>query len=123
MIAQGHEEPTGQAKVTPAFNLPSKYVIHTVGPIANGFPTDLHRQELASCYTHCLAAAAAQGCQSIAFCCISTGVFGFPQQEAAQIAIHTVRSWLDEHPEYPLHVIFNVFGEKDEAIYQTLLGY
>ena len=122
MQEQGHDEPTGQAKVTPAYNLPSKRVIHTVGPIANGQPTDEHRTQLASCYTNCLDAAAAEGMNSIAFCCISTGVFGFPQHDAAEIAIRTVRAWLDAH-DRDMTVVFNVFGEKSEQIYQQLLGF
>lgn len=121
MDAQCHEEPTGQAKVTPAYNLPAKRVIHTVGPIANGRPTDLHRKQLASCYTSCLDAAAAEGLGSVAFCCISTGVFGFPQQEAAEIAVRTVRAWLDD-TRLDMRVVFNVFGSADEGIYQDLLG-
>ncbi len=121
MAEQGHEEPTGQAKVTPAYNLPSKRIIHTVGPIANGNPTDEHRAQLASCYESCLDAAAAEGLSSIAFCCISTGVFGFPQREAAEIAVRTVRDWLDAHGS-DITVVFNVFGEKDEQIYRELLS-
>ena len=120
MEAQGHEEPTGAAKITPAYNLPSKHVIHTVGPIANGRPTDLHREQLASCYRSCLDLAAARGLRSIAFCCISTGVFGFPQQEAAEIAVNTVREWLDAHGS-SIAVVFNVFSPEDEAIYRCLL--
>ena len=122
MEAQGHEEPTGQVKVTPAFNLPAMRVMHTVGPIANGRPSDLHREQLASCYTSCLDAAADENLQSIAFCCISTGVFGFPQQEAAEIAVRTTRSWLEEHGS-SIDVIFNVFGRRNEEIYQDLLGF
>ena len=122
MQEQGHDEPTGQAKVTPAYNLPAKRVIHTVGPIANGHPSDEHRAQLASCYANCLDAAAAEGMNSIAFCCISTGVFGFPQHEAAEIAIRTVRAWLDAH-DRDMTVVFNVFGEKSEQIYQQLLGF
>ncbi len=121
MEAQGHEEPTGRAKVTPAYNLPAKRVIHTVGPIANGMPTARHRVELASSYVSCLDAAAAEGLDSIAFCCISTGVFGFPQREAAQIAVRTVRKWLDDN-QSGIVVAFNVFLEADEAIYAELLG-
>ena len=121
MGAQGREEPTGLAKATGAYNLPSKRVIHTVGPIADGHPTDLHREQLASCYTSCLDLAASEGLRSVAFCCISTGVFGFPQQEAAQIAVKTVRTWLDRTGS-DLTVVFNVFGEEDEQIYQNLLG-
>lgn len=121
MAAQGHEEPTGQAKVTPAYNLPARFVIHTVGPIANGHPTALHRTQLAQCYRACLSAAAEHGCRTLAFCCISTGVFGFPQQEAANIAVNTVRAWLGEHPNTNLHVIFNVFSAEDETVYRELL--
>lgn len=121
MAEQGHEEPTGQAKVTDAYNLPSRRVIHTVGPIANGYPTPRHRVQLASCYRSCLDAAAKEGLGSIAFCCISTGIFGFPQREAAQIAVRTVSAWLDEH-DVDMTVVFNVFGEDDERIYRELLN-
>jgi len=121
MDAQGGEEPTGQAKVTSAYNLPARRIIHTVGPIANGCPTARHRAELASCYRSCLDAAAAEGLRSIAFCCISTGIFGFPQKEAAAIAVRTVRAWLAETGA-DMVVVFNVFGEKDERLYRDLLG-
>lgn len=122
MQVQGHPEPTAQAKVTDAFNLPARRVIHTVGPIANGRPTDTHRRQLAECYRMCLDAAAEAELASIAFCCISTGVFGFPQAEAASIAVRTVRAWLDEHSDVPMTVVFNVFGEADERLYRPLLG-
>ena len=121
MTAQGHEEGTGLAKVTPAYNLPSRYVIHTVGPIAQGHPTVRHRLQLAECYRSCLDAAAALGLASVAFCCISTGIFGFPQAEAAGIAVRTVREWLDGHEDVGITVVFNVFGETDEAIYRSIL--
>ena len=121
MEAQGHDEPTGAAKMTGAYNLPSGHVIHTVGPIANGRPTDVHREQLASCYRSCLDLAAGRGLRTIAFCCISTGVFGFPQREAAGIAVRTVRAWLDAHPG-DMTVVFNVFGRADEQLYQALLG-
>ena len=121
MEAQGHEEPTGTAKITDAYNLPASHVIHTVGPIANGHPTDLHREQLASCYSSCLDLAASEGLRSIAFCCISTGIFGFPQEEAAGIAVQTVRRWLDEN-DLDMTVVFNVFSGDDEAIYRKLLG-
>ena len=120
MEAQGHEEPTGTAKITGAYNLPAKHVIHTVGPIANGHPTDLHREQLASCYRSCLDLAAQNRLRFIAFCCISTGVFGFPQEEAAQIAVKTVREWLDEH-ESDMLVVFNVLGKLDETLYRKSL--
>lgn len=120
MEEQGYEEPTGSAKVTAAYNLPAEFVIHTVGPIANGHPTETDCELLAKCYRSCLDAAKQIGCNSIAFCCISTGVFGFPQKEAAEIAVKTVREWLDSN-ESDMHVIFNVFSESDENIYHELL--
>lgn len=122
MAAQGYEEPTAQAKVTDAYNLPARRVIHTVGPIAAGRPSQRHRRELAQCYTACLDAAAGEGLGSIAFCCISTGVFSFPQEEAARIAVRTVRAWLDAHPQADIRVIFNVFLDEDAAIYRRLLS-
>lgn len=121
MDEQGHEEPTGMAKVTPAYNLPSSFVIHTVGPIAQGRPTARHRLQLAQCYKSCLDAACAHDMRSIAFCCISTGIFGFPQEEAAHIAVRSVREWLDAHGTMSLTVVFNVFTAQDEKIYQNLL--
>lgn len=120
MAAQGHEEPTGQAKLTPAYNLPSKYVIHTVGPIVEGRLNREHRAMLASCYRACLEAAAENGCESIAFCCISTGVFGFPKRAAAEIAVRTVKDWKRENNS-PIKVVFNVFGNEDLAIYRDIL--
>ena len=122
MAAQGHEEPTGEAKVTDAYNLPARRIVHTVGPIANGVPTALHRAQLASCYKSCLDAVAAEGLASIAFCCISTGIFGFPQREASGIAVRTVRAWLDEHAS-DMTVVFNVFGDTDEELYRAALGF
>ena len=121
MDEQGHEEPTGQAKITDAYNLPAQRILHTVGPIANGTPSQLHRTQLASCYERCLNMAAEEGLHSVAFCCISTGVFGFPQHEAAQIAVNTVRAWLDA-TGLDIAVVFNVFGDTDKHIYQPLLG-
>ncbi len=120
MAAQGHEEPTAQAKVTPGYNLPARHVIHTVGPITNGQPTAKQRAQLAQCYTSCLDAARARGLNSIAFCCISTGVFGFPQTDAAQIATSSVRAWLDANNS-SMHVIFNVFTQADERLYHDIL--
>lgn len=121
MAAQGCEEPTGCAKITAAYNLPSRHVIHTVGPIANGRPTELHRAQLASCYRSCLELAQENNLSSIAFCCISTGVFGFPQREAAEIAVRTVGEWLD-HTGAQITVVFNVFSDKDYDIYNDLLS-
>ena len=125
MEQQGYPEPIGRAKITPAFNLPCKYVLHTVGPIIQSRVTASDRQLLASCYRSCLDAAveaAGQEFSSLAFCCISTGVFGFPQKEAASIAVASVRRWLNEHPDIPMTVVFNVFSETDESLYRPLLG-
>ena len=118
---QGHEEPIGSAKITPAFNLPCRYVLHTVGPVAAGKVTKAHRQQLASCYTSCLKLAQENGCGSIAFCCISTGVFGFPQREAAETAVRTVREYRKNNNS-DIRVIFNVFKNEDYGIYKGLLG-
>ena len=120
MEKQGHEEPTGQAKITPAFNLPCRYVLHTVGPIVQGCLTKEHERLLASCYTSCLNLAAENGLESLAFCCISTGVFMFPNQRAAEIAVETVRNWLDETGSR-MKVVFNVFKEEDKQYYQQIL--
>ncbi|MBQ1367737.1 MAG: protein-ADP-ribose hydrolase [Firmicutes bacterium] len=121
MEHQGYPEPTGHAKITPAYNLPCRYVIHTVGPIVQGRLTERHEQLLASCYRSCLEAAEENGLKSIAFCCISTGVFGFPQNRAAEIAVKTVREYQAE-TKNELEVIFNVFKDVDYAIYRNLLG-
>ena len=120
MQQQGYEEPTGQAKITPAFNLPCRYVLHTVGPIVNVSLTEEHRALLASCYRSCLSLAEANDVGSIAFCCISTGVFGFPQAEAAAIAVKTVEEYKKAHNS-PIRVIFNVFKDEDRVIYEKLL--
>ncbi len=119
MELQGHEEPTGKAKITPAYNLPCKYVIHTVGPIVQGRLTEKHRMLLKSCYESCLELAVLNRIKSIAFCCISTGVFGFPQDKAAEIAVQTVREFLKNHD---IEVIFNVFKDADYELYRQLLG-
>ena len=121
MDTQGYEEPTGQAKITPGFNLPCEYVIHTVGPIVRGALTKRHEELLASCYRSCLAAAEKQGLSSIAFCCISTGVFLFPNRRAAEIAVETVKRYKQETGS-GIKVIFNVFKDLDKEIYQELLG-
>lgn len=121
MNQQGYEEPTGQAKITPAFNLPSRYILHTVGPIIEGRVTRRDRELLASCYRSCLELAAENGLKTIAFCCISTGVFHFPNQEAAKIAVKTVTDFL-QTPSSVQRVIFNVFKDTDKQIYRGLLG-
>ena len=119
MAKQGHEEPAGRAKITTAFNLPSRYILHTVGPIISGRVTQRDRELLASCYRSCLELAAANGCRSVAFCCISTGEFHFPNELAAQIAVDTVRDFLDTHDG--LRVIFDVYKDLDLEIYRNLL--
>ena len=119
MTVQGFDEPTGQAKITSAYNLPCEYVIHTVGPIVSGRLTDKDCELLKSCYLSCLKLAGENGCKSIAFCCISTGVFGFPQKEAAQIAVKAVKEYQKEHK---IEVIFNVFKDSDKQIYRELLS-
>lgn len=121
MQRQGHEEGTGEAKITPAYNLPCRYVLHTVGPIITGRVTGRDCQLLASCYRSCLELAERSGCRSMAFCCISTGEFHFPNRLAAQIAVETVRAYRQEQTN-PMEVIFNVFRDQDHAIYRQLLG-
>ena len=121
MQAQGHEEPIGQAKITPGFNLPAKYVLHTVGPIINGEVTAEDEALLASCYRCCLDLAAKNGLRSVAFCCISTGVFRFPPERAAEIAIQTVKEYLRQDATVR-RVVFNVFKDSDLAIYQKKLA-
>ena len=120
MAQQGHAEPTGQAKLTPAFNLPCRYVLHTVGPIVTGRVTARDCALLASCYCACLTKAAEAGLESIAFCCISTGVFCFPNEDAAEIAVQTVKEFL-QTPTTIKKVIFNVFKDLDKEIYTRLL--
>jgi O-acetyl-ADP-ribose deacetylase (regulator of RNase III) len=122
MKAQGHEEPTGQAKITPAYNLPCEYVIHTVGPIVQGELTEEHERLLKSCYKSCMEIADENGVDSIAFCCISTGVFMFPNDRAAEIAVETVIKYKEEKNSN-IKVVFNVFKDEDAAIYHKLLGY
>lgn len=122
MARQGREEETGRAKITRGYNLPSKWVIHTVGPIVDDKPDAENERGLASCYTSSLALADSKGLKSIAFCCISTGVFGYPNADAARTAIAAVRGWLEKHPETSIEsVIFNVFKAEDFEIYKNLL--
>ena len=120
MEQQGHPEPTGQAKITPAFNLPCRYVLHTVGPIINGQVTKQDEKLLASCYRSCLELAAENGLESVAFCCISTGEFHFPNELAAEIAVRTVKAFMTRQTSVR-KVIFNVFKDLDKAIYEKLL--
>ena len=120
MQKQGYDEPTGQAKITKAYNLPCNYIIHTVGPIVSGKLTKTDCELLTSCYKSCLEMAERNNVKSIAFCCISTGEFHFPNDKAAEIAVKTVKKYL-KNSEIE-RVIFNVFKDEDKAIYAKLLG-
>lgn len=121
MRRQGHEEETGRAKITPAYNLPCRYVLHTVGPIIEGALTRRDCELLSSCYRSCLELAEQNGLSSIAFCCISTGEFRFPNDKAAQIAVQTVKEFKAQ-TQSEIKVIFNVFKDSDYEIYRNLLG-
>lgn len=121
MQEQGHEEPAGHAKITAGYNLPAKHILHTVGPIVQWSVTEEDKELLAECYRSCLELAAQSGVRSVAFCCISTGVFGFPQEPAAEIAVRTVKGYLGRDDRIR-KVIFNVFKDKDLQIYNKLIG-
>ena len=121
MGRQKREEEPGTAKITGAYNLPARYVLHTVGPVVRGGVTAEDRRLLASCYRSCLELASEHGLESVAFCCISTGEFHFPNQEAAEIAVETVKRFL-QTPSAVKKVIFDVFQDGDKQIYQRLLG-
>ena len=121
MSRQKHEEETGKSKITPAFNLPCKYVLHTVGPIIRGRLTRQDCNLLSSSYRSCLELAEQNRLESIAFCCISTGEFHFPNRKAAEIAVSTVREY-KKRTHSKIEVIFNVFKDLDNAIYRELLG-
>lgn len=126
MEKQGFPEPTGQAKITSGYNLPCKYVLHTVGPIVNRTAfgleglTSEHCRQLASCYQSCMELAEKNDCGSIAFCCISTGVFHFPNKKAAEIAVRTVKEYR-EKMRSKMEVVFNVFRDDDYEVYENLL--
>lgn len=122
MWTQGHPEPNERKKLTQGYNLPAKYILHTVGPIVRGQVTDLDRAELAPCYRSCLARAAEHELNSVAFCCISTREFHFPNGEAAQIAVETVTEFL-QSPTTVHRVIFDVCKQEDLAIYHKFLGW
>lgn len=120
MDRQGYEEPTGKAKITKGYNLPAKYVLHTVGPIVGGQVTEKQKEELKSCYLSCLKLAEKKGLKSVAFCCISTGEFHFPNKLAAQIAVETVDRYLSSSKLE--RVIFNVFKDEDLNLYKKLMN-
>jgi len=120
MEIQGHEEPTGNAKVTSGYNLPSKYVIHTVGPIVSGALSKEKEDQLRQCYISCLNLCGdAEGIRRVAFCSISTGVFRFPKQRAAQIALQTIKEYLVNRPSSLDKVVINVFSEEDYHVYKN----
>lgn len=119
MKRQGYPEPTGQAKITPAFNLPCDFVLHTVGPIVSGRLKPRQEVELCSSYRNCMELASENHLKSLAFCCISTGVFGFPADRASELAVETVKDYRHLHPE--LQVVFNVFKDSDKELYENLL--
>lgn len=121
MEQQGYPEPAGSAKITPAFNLSSRYVLHTVGPVISGKVKKHERELLASCYRSCLELAAENKLESVAFCCISTGEFHFPNELAAEIAVQSVKAFFRLQTGVK-KVIFNVFKDLDKNIYQKLLG-
>jgi len=118
MEEQGFDEPTGMAKITDSYNLPCDKIIHTVGPIVSGRLSQKNKDELALCYENVIKLASKNNIKSIAFCCISTGVFGFPNQEAAEIAVETVRKL---KRDFDIDIIFNTFKDKDQEIYEKLL--
>ena len=120
---QDYVQPTAVPMITPGYNLPAKNVIHIVGPIVYPFLTQEHREQLAECYRASLKMAADNDCESIAFCCISTGVFMFPQDRACEIAVETVREWLDQNPESSVKkVVFNVYKDEDLRLYDARLN-
>ncbi|MGN0655195.1 MAG: protein-ADP-ribose hydrolase [Ruminiclostridium sp.] len=121
MQKQGSSESVGRAKLTKAYNLPCKYVLHTVGPYIGGEVTKNDEEQLASCYRSCLMLAEEKEIASVAFCCISTGEFHFPNRKAAEIAVETVRAY-KKHNNSKIKVIFNVFKNTDYEIYRELLG-
>ncbi|WP_194611646.1 protein-ADP-ribose hydrolase [Clostridium vitabionis] len=116
-------QPTAVPMITPGYNLPAKNVIHIVGPIVYPFLTQEHQDQLAECYRASLQMASDNQCESIAFCCISTGVFMFPQDKACEIAVKTVRGWLDQHPDTTVKkVVFNVYKDEDLRLYDARLN-
>ncbi len=123
-IMKGRLLPTSHAVITKGYNLPAKYVIHTVGPIiADGKPTERQQEQLAECYKNCLKLAEENRLRSVAFCCISTGVYHFPNEMAAETAVQTVREHLSDNPHSSLQtIVFNVFIDKDYDLYKRILG-
>ena len=121
MERQGHDEPVGQVKVTSGYNLPSRYIFHTVGPIVDGYVSNRQREGLKNCYLSCLKEADILHLKSIVFCSISTGIYGYPKREAAQVAVEAVREYLAENKSGLERIVFDAFTMKDEFIYQEAL--
>lgn len=122
IAAQGHEEDTGDCKLTRAYNLPSRFVMHTVGPMVRREVTEEDRTALRACYLSCLDMAERAGMQSVAFCCIATGVFSFPRAEAAEIAVGAVLKWKMRRPDSAMKIIFNTYLDEDANIYRNILA-
>ncbi len=116
MEKQGHDEPNGQVKVTSGYNLPAKYIFHTVGPVYSGIPQD--EKDLKSCYLHCLEEADSMGLSSLVFCSLSTGVFGYPVEKACRVAINAVRNYMQNGHHSLKKVVFDVFSPRDLDVYQ-----
>lgn len=120
-FGRNYVQPTAIPLLTDGYNLPAKKVVHIVGPLVTGSLTQKHRTELAACYTNTLDLCMREGLKSLAFCCISTGVFHFPNEEAAEIAVNTVRGWQETHGNAMERIIFNVFKDEDKKYYETLM--
>ena len=118
---EDYEQPTAVPMLTDAYNLPANKVIHIVGPIVEGRLTAEHERQLADCYRNTLDMCLENGLRTVAFCCISTGVFRFPNKRAAEIAVQTVTEWLSDHEGQMDRVIFNVFKDEDKEYYERLL--
>ena len=118
----GYEQPTAVPMLTDGYDLPAKKVVHIVGPIVQGRVTAGQQRELAACYERTLDLCRGQDLRSVAFCCISTGVFRFPQDQAARIAVETVSGWLSRHEGEMDRVIFDVFSDEDRILYERVLG-
>ncbi len=116
-----YEQPTAVPMLTDGYNLPAKKVIHIVGPIVQYKLTPALEKDLADCYRNTLDMCEENGLNTVAFCCISTGVFHFPNKRAARIAVQTVTEWMDKHPEAMERVIFNVFKDEDKGYYEEQL--
>lgn len=122
MLGPAYEEPTGKAMLTKGYNLPAKYVIHTVGPVVGYKLTDSLRKDLENCYENVLKCCVENEIRTVAFCCISTGEFHFPNDEAAKIAVKTVTEFLSKHKQSFDRIIFNVFKDEDREIYESICG-